>query len=218
VAYPDAEAQVWNAGPTCCFPKSAGVNDVGYLNQLVSDVTKADKVDRARVFGIGFSTGASMVYSWECSQPGMLAGIGVVAGSLLIDCDIRPPVSLAAVHGVADTYFPLAGGIGPRSPKGLLPSRPLEATLALFRNVDKCPDKPSTTTGPPAVQRSWSCVAGRTVSAAVIDGAGHQWPAATRPSAGLEGAQGRSSVVDQPSTALNATNWLWSHLKDSRSR
>ncbi|HTK66508.1 MAG TPA: PHB depolymerase family esterase [Pseudonocardia sp.] len=215
VAYPDAEAQAWNAGPTCCFPHSAGVNDVGYLNQLVSDLTKADKVDRARVFAVGFSTGASMIYSWECSQPGLLAGIGLVGGALLIDCDIRPPVSVAAIHGTADTYFPLAGGIGPHSPKGLPPSRPLEATLALFRNVDKCPDQPGTTTGPPVAQRSWSCVAGRTVSAAVIDGAGHQWPGAAQAAAGAPGVR---AAVDQPSTALNATDWLWSHLRDSRSR
>jgi polyhydroxybutyrate depolymerase len=211
VAYPDAEAKAWNAGPTCCFPLSAGVNDVGYLNQLVSDLTKADKVDRARVFGIGFSTGASMVLSWECSQPGLLAGIGVVGGSLLINCDIRPPVSVAAVHGTHDTYFPPAGGPGPHSPKGLPPGQPLEATLALFRNVDKCPDQPGSTTGPPAVQRSWSCVAGRSVSVAIIDGAGHQWPGASQPATG-------ALAADLPSTALNATEWLWSHLRDSRSR
>jgi polyhydroxybutyrate depolymerase len=215
VAYPDAEAEAWNAGPTCCFPLSSGVNDVGYLNQLVSDMTKSDKVDRARVFGVGFSTGASMVYSWECSQPGLLAGIGVVGGSLLIDCNIRPPVTLAAVHGTADAYFPLAGGAGRWAPKGLPPSRPLEATLALFHNVDKCPAQPADTTPPPVAQRSWSCVAGRTVSAAVIEGAGHQWPGANHPATS---AQQLRSAADHPSTALNATDWLWSHLRDSRSR
>jgi polyhydroxybutyrate depolymerase len=218
VAYPDAEAQSWNAGPTCCFPNSAGVNDVGFLNQLVSDLTKSDKVDRARVFAMGFSTGASMIYSWECSQPGLLAGIGLVGGALLIDCDIRPPVSVAAVHGTADTYFPLAGGPGPHSPKGLPPGRPLEATLALFRTVDKCPDQPGTTTGPPVTQRSWSCVAGRTVSVAVIDGAGHQWPGASQPTPSAGGVHGAGLAAEQPSTALHATDWLWSRLRDSRSR
>lgn len=223
VAYPDAQAQAWNAGPTCCFPNSAGVNDVGFLNQLVSDLTKSDKVDRARVFAVGFSTGASMVYSWECSQPGMLAGIGVVGGSLLIDCDIRPPVTVAAVHGGADTYFPPAGGLGPRSPKGLPPGRPLEQTLALFRTVAKCPEQPGTTTGPPAAQRSWSCVASRTVSVAVIDGAGHQWPGAGPSATGVQPSRNAAdqpsrNTADQPSTALNATAWLWSHLRDSRSR
>jgi polyhydroxybutyrate depolymerase len=215
VAYPDAEAPTWNAGPTCCFPQSAGVNDVGYLNQLVSDLTKADKVDRARVFAVGFSTGASMIYSWECSQPGLLAGIGLVGGSLLIDCNIRPPVSVAAVYGSADTYFPLAGGLGPRSPKGLPPGRPLESTLALFRAVANCPVQPGTTTAPPAAQRSWACVAGRTVSVAVIDGAGHQWPGSSAPATGVQELR---SAADQPSTALDATDWLWSHLRESRSR
>lgn len=215
VAYPDAENHAWNAGPTCCYPLSAGVNDVGYLNELVSQLTKNDLVDRARVFAVGFSSGASMAYTWECAQPNQLAGIGPVAGALLIDCKVLPAISVAAIHGVADSYFPLAGGPAPHAPPGLPPGRPLEQTLALFRGIDQCPDQPTTTTGPPAAQRSWSCLANHSVSVAVIDGAGHQWPGAT-PAAQTGDTLGAGA--DPPSTALNATDWLWAHLRDSRSR
>lgn len=219
VAYPDAVNHAWNAGPTCCYPNSAGVNDVGYLNELVSQLSKDDYIDRARVYAVGFSTGAAMVYSWECAQPQQLAGIGPVAGALQIGCPILPPITVAAVHGAADGVVPVGGGPGPRGSVafGGLANPPLEQTLATFRGIDKCPDQPTTTTGPPVAQRSWSCTAGRTVSVAIVDGAGHQWPGAASPG-GNGGAQTLGSGADQPSQALNATDWLWQHLRTARSR
>lgn len=216
VAYPDAVNQAWNAGPTCCYPHSAGVNDVGYLNELVSRLSKDDYVDRARVYAVGFSTGAAMAYSWECAQPQQLAGIGPVAGAAQIGCPILPPITVAAVHGAADTVVPIGGGLGPRGFGGLPQNPPLEQTLGVFRGIGKCPDQPATTTGPPVAQRSWSCAAGRTVSVAIVDGAGHQWPGASAPGGG--GAQPAGPASDQPSPAFNATDWLWQHLRTSRSR
>lgn len=215
VAYPAAENPTWNAGPTCCYPNSAGVNDVGYLNELVSRLTKEDYVDRARVYAVGFSTGAAMVYSWGCAQPQQLAGIGPVAGALQIGCQILPPVTVAVVHGAADAVVPVGGGVGPRGFSGLQ-NPPLEQTLGIFRGIDKCPDQPTTTTGPPVEQRSWSCTAGRTVSVAIINGGGHQWPGAASPSG--TGGQALGSGPDQPATSFNATDWLWEHLRNGRSR
>lgn len=219
VAYPDAVNHNWNAGPTCCYPNSEGVNDVGYLNELVSQLSKDDYVDRARVYAVGFSGGAAMVYSWECAQPQQLAGIGPVAGALQIGCPILPPISVAAIHGAADNVVPVGGGAGPRGPAafGGLANPPLEQTLATFRGIDKCPDQPTATTGPPVVQRSWTCTAGRSVSVAIIDGAGHQWPGSSAAGA-VGGAQTLGSGPDQPSQALNAADWIWQHLRTSRSR
>jgi polyhydroxybutyrate depolymerase len=134
----------------------------------------------------------------------------------LIDCPVLPPVTVAAIHGSADTYFPLTGGIGAHAPPGLPPARPPEQTLTLFRGIDECPDQPTSSTGPPAAQRSWSCLAGHSVSVAVVNGAGHQWPGATPPPG--PGVLTLGPGTDPPSTALNATDWLWTHLRDSRSR
>jgi polyhydroxybutyrate depolymerase len=214
VAYPDSAGGTWNVSPTCCGPShDQGTNDVGFLHQLVSAIGKSDFIGRSRVYAVGFSTGATLAYSWACSLPGELAGIGAVAGSLVIGCPILAPITLAVVHGSNDHIVPIGGGADPRAGTALQ-HHPLEATLTLFRTLDRCPDQPSTTTGPPVSQRSWSCVAGNSVSVAIIDQAGHQWPGATPPA---EGAQPPTLAVDQPSTALNATDWLWTHLRDARS-
>lgn len=57
VAYPEGVNYRWNAGPTCCFPNNAGVNDIGFLNEALSALTKQDLIDRSRVYAVGFSVG-----------------------------------------------------------------------------------------------------------------------------------------------------------------
>lgn len=133
--------------------------------------------------------------------------------SYAVNCPIITPITVAAVHGSNDHTVPIGGGPDPRAGNALQ-QHPLEATLTLFRNLDKCPDQP-TTNGPPGAQRSWTCLATNNVSVAIIDQAGHQWPGATPPA---EGTQPPTLAIDQPSTALNATDWLWTHLRDARSR
>lgn len=224
VAYPDSVGNTWNLSPSCCGQAHADhLNDLGFLHQLVSAIGKADLIARNRVFAVGFSDGATLAYTWACSLPGELAGIGPVAGSLAVGCPIVAPVSLAAIRGTADHTVLLAGTSRAHNPsttalpapppsRATQPSPSLEATLALFRALDGCPTEPEATTVLPVTQRSWTCVATRTVSAAVINDGGHQWP-------GANAATHPDAPADDPSwSALNATDWLWTHLRDSRSR
>jgi polyhydroxybutyrate depolymerase len=227
VAYPESVGNSWNLSPDCCGQAHIDhLNDLGFLHQLVSAIGKVDLIARNRVFAVGFSDGATLAYTWACSLPGELAGIGPVAGSLAIDCPIVAPVSLAVVRGTADRPVLLAStsrspSPGATSPTAAIPgqrehrSTSLEATLTLFRTLDNCPADPETTTVLPVTQRSWSCVATRTVSAAVINDAGHQWPGAE---VGGHPDERTGVPGDQPSSALSATDWLWAHLRNSRSR
>jgi len=178
VAYPESVGNTWNLSPNCCGQAHADhLNDLGFLHQLVSAIGKADLIARNRVFAVGFSDGATLAYTWACSLPGELAGIGPVAGSLAIDCPIVAPVSLAVVRGSADHTVLLTSTSRSPDPsatsaievppgRGEHPDLSMEATLTLFRTLDSCPADPETTTVLPVIQRSWTCVASRTVSAA----------------------------------------------------
>lgn len=216
VAYPEGFNHVWNAGPTCCFPNNSGVNDIGFLNQALSTLTRQDFIDRSRVYVVGFSVGGSMAYAWECAHPGLLAGIGPVDASLLIRCSVLSPVSVAAVYGEADRVVRTGGQQDPRPGD-------TDQALALFRGVDGCPSDPAIViAGPPATERSWNCVATHSVSTAIIDGVGHQWPGIapmTIPSSGAVAPDASVSRTDQEpsSTAFNTDEWLWSHLKNAHS-
>lgn len=266
VAYPEGANHTWNAGPTCCFPNNSGVNDVGFLNEALSALTKQDLIDRSRVFAVGFSAGGSMAYAWECAHPGLLAGVGPVEAKLLIKCPVVAPVTVAAVYGRSDRAVPPvdltaaaaaqppvptpapsspvwerdqpsnapapAPGAAPtRTPApGGVPGRSEDQTLVLFRGVDGCPDQPAAViAGPPAMERSWNCVATHSVSATVVQGVGHQWPGASRSASGgteadpdpasPHGGAPPSPGVDlAPATTFDTDEWLWSHLRNARSR
>lgn len=266
VAYPDGANHAWNAGPTCCFPHDAGVNDIGYLNQTLSALAKQDLIDRSRVYAVGFSAGGSMAYTWECAHPGVLAGVGPVDANLLIGCPVVAPVSVAAVYGgtdkvvaPADVTAPVSAAAAPSADppstdgdQATDPSAPAPGTspqahmlsapgarapgapaagdpLTVFRGIDMCPAQPSSAIGgPPAVERSWNCASTHSVSAAVVQGVGHQWPGApaTAGRSALPGAaQGTAgsdssstSGADPSSSSFDTDEWLWDHLRDARSR
>lgn len=126
VAYPDGIGHAWKAGPGCCGqPLQRGVDDVGYLHWLVSELGSEDRIDPHRVYAVGMSNGAMLAYTWASDRPNDLAGIGPVAGSLQTSCARPAPISVVAVYGSADRNVPPAGGVGPRgteSPRWPTPS------------------------------------------------------------------------------------------------
>lgn len=246
VAYPEGVDHGWNAGPSCCFPNNAGVNDVGFLNEALSILTKQDLIDRSRVYAVGFSAGGSMAYTWECAHPGLLAGIGPVDADLLIECRDHAPVTVAAVYGGTDRLVPpvdiaaAARVAAPwAAPAGSALGSPRQAgppagtedqALALFRAIDSCPHQPAAAIGgPPATERSWNCAATHSVSAAVVEGAGHQWPGASAPMSSSLVPDSDAAVSGEATTStrggdrsafsvFETDQWLWDHLRNARSR
>lgn len=206
VAYPDGLNRAWNAGQCCGRPHQQGVDDVAFLHQVVDQLAREDGVDRRRVYAVGMSNGAMMTYAWACGRPGDLAGIGPVAGALVADCPAPKPVPVIAVHGSADQNVPVAGGVGPKGVTGQS-YPPLDSSLGVFRAADGCPATPGVDRQPPVTTSTWSCAGGTEVVLALVDGAGHQWPGGHRTK-----AAGAALGLDQPSTALDATAFLWQHL------
>jgi polyhydroxybutyrate depolymerase len=198
VAYPDGLAHTWNAGACCGAARDRRVDDIGFLDALVTAVHDADGT--GPVYAVGFSNGAMMAYAWACARPGALAGIGPVAGALVTDCATPAPLTVVAVHGTDDERVPFTGGRGPSG--AVFPS--FDASLAPFRAAAACPAQVDVAAArvdvAPAHVDARTCAAGRTVVADVIDGLPHTWPGAG-PSAGTD---------DGP---LDATGFLWAHLR-----
>jgi polyhydroxybutyrate depolymerase len=210
VAYPDGIRASWNVGRCCGPAMTRGIDDVGFLHALVTQLEKADGVDPNRVYAVGMSNGAMMTYTWACDDPGELAGIGPVAGSLLTDCPKPHPLTVVAIHGTDDQNVPINGGVGPKGTTGV-DNPSLAQTLAPFLAADGCPRNPQVSRAPPLTTSVWSCAGGRSVTTRIVDGAGHQWPGSRAPS-----AVGRTVLgLDPPSTAFDATDFLWQHLRSA---
>jgi polyhydroxybutyrate depolymerase len=195
VAYPDGLEGTWNGGGCCGQARSRGVDDLGFLGSLVGRIAAEDATDPHRVYAVGFSNGAILAYAWACGRPGELAGIGPVAGAVLVPCAAPAPLTVVAVHGSADDRVPFGGGRG----AGGVQYPTVDGSLAPFLTADGCSPEPALADDPPATVGTWTCSSGHEVVRDVISDGGHAWP----------GAGPDAGAADTP---LDATGFLWAHL------
>ncbi len=202
VAYPDGVSRAWNGGTCCGTPQKEGINDVAFIADLVRAIEAKVPIDPARVFATGISNGGIMSYRLAC-ETSLFAAIGPDSATQLVRCAGARPTSVIAIHGLADTRVPFAGGLG--SGVGHVDGPAVPAVIASWRAVDRCVD-PSTTTAGVVTTSIATCPGGRAVELVTIAGAGHQWPGGKTRNPAVAAALG----LDPPSTALDATAVIWS--------
>ena len=203
VAYPDGQSRAWNAGTCCGPPQRLGVDDVGFVRDLIRRLHTDEGIDLARVYVTGISNGAMLAYRVACELPHTIAAIGPVAGTMTVDCHEATPTSVLHIHGLDDHNVPYGGG---RGTKGVAnDSRPsVPDTIARWREIDGCAP-PTAIARSPVRTETAECRAGRTVRLVTVEGAGHQWPGSQPPNPAAKAALG----LDEPSAALDATATLW---------
>ena len=199
VVYPDGLGKAWNAGGGCCGSSGKnGVDDVAFIESVVSRVERSVEIDPARVFVTGMSNGGMMSYRLACDTD-VFAAVAPVAGTLLGECDDPAPTSLLHIHGLADDSVHFDGSPGNGAVE--IDGEPVDDLVDYWRTVDGC-SEPVSIVDSPVTTSSAECGA-RTVSLITIDGAGHQWPGSTR-----SRAQERLGA-DEPSSAIDATAVIW---------
>jgi polyhydroxybutyrate depolymerase len=210
VVYPDGVSKAWNGGTCCGVPQQQGIDDVGFIRDLVATAEAALPIDPARVFATGISNGGIMAYRLAC-ETDLFAAIGPDSATQLVACTGASPTSVIAIHGLADTRVPYAGGMG--SGVGHVDGPAVPTVLAGWRTTDGCGDPSSTTVGVVTTSVA-GCPQGRAVELITVAGAGHQWPGGKCMDPLVAAVLG----LDQPSTALDATAVIWAffaaHPKD----
>jgi polyhydroxybutyrate depolymerase len=205
VAYPDGMYRSWNAG-TCCGPPAAlGIDDVGFVSQVVRALSAEGVADPDRVYVTGMSNGAMLAYRLACSTD-LFAAVAPVAGTILVDCGDATPTSVLHIHGAADKNVPYAGGPGSAvtaTGEARVDGPSVPDDNATWRAIDRC-DTPAVSTSGDVSRSAASCPEGRSVELITIAGAGHQWPG-SKPNPAAQRLLG----LDPPSTAIDATRVVW---------
>ncbi len=126
--------QGWNASLG-----GGGVDDVKFIDELISELGNAYSIDTSRVFATGFSNGGGMSVSLACALSGRIKAIAPVAAAiepanrnLCSPALFRP---LLQIHGTDDAvvaYGGASGGFGP-------PVAPAEAFFRAWVSQDACP-------------------------------------------------------------------------------
>jgi polyhydroxybutyrate depolymerase len=173
LVYPSGIDHSWDAGGCCGLPRRQGVDDVEFLDALLTDVAKRTPVDAERRALVGYSSGGMLTYRYVCKRPGTLAAAVVVSGSLESPCDEQLTVpDVLAVHGKKDgtigidkSTFIEALGLAPR---------PAASTLQALTTSAGC-DEPVTTQDADAEIRRWEGCRGGVIEARLVEGVGHGW-------------------------------------------
>jgi polyhydroxybutyrate depolymerase len=118
VAHPDGLVdssgnRFWNADDACCNIDNNPVDDVAYLNAVVSDVEAHYNVDPKQIYAVGHSNGGFMAHRLGCDSTQRFAGIVALAGDVWKDpskCKPTGNIAVLQVHGDADMTVPYDGG------------------------------------------------------------------------------------------------------------
>jgi polyhydroxybutyrate depolymerase len=190
VAYPNGSGRVgnrfltWNASECCGFAKAHKVDDVGFVKAFVEMVSKELKVDRQRIYLVGFSNGAQMAYRMAAEAPDTFAAVSIVSGSMSgKEPTPEKPVPMVIFHGTSDRHIPVAGGGGKLKKWGFdVHAKPLDYAVKFWVKVNGCEATPQVEEVNPQVTRTRYNHGkdGAEVILYTLKGYGHAWPGGKR--------------------------------------
>jgi polyhydroxybutyrate depolymerase len=180
--------QHWNAGHCCGKAAEDNIDDVGYLAAAIDDVSARLRVDRSRVYMVGFSNGGMLTYRFAAERGDLLAAAAPLAASIggrpsaaapqwRIPDPVKP-LPLLVMHGRADDDIPLAGGRSEHR-KGERTYLSVDASVKFWREHNGCTGPPSESrlAGGAVQVRTWeACRDQATVAVYTIEKWGHVWP------------------------------------------
>ena len=112
--------QHWNSGFCCGKAAKENIDDIGFLEKSINDLSGYLNIDRTRIYMVGFSNGGMLAYRFAAEKSHMVAAIAAVAatigGKSSADspelCIPAPviPVPLIILHGSKDESIPYEGG------------------------------------------------------------------------------------------------------------
>lgn len=104
--------KAWNAGECCGLPGEKNVDDVGFVAQVVHEMTARYGADPRFVYGTGHSNGAMMTLRILCESDLYRAAVPF-SGTLTLSAERCPKAKgkrILAIHGAEDYNVPVAGG------------------------------------------------------------------------------------------------------------
>ena len=188
VLYPQGtgRAATWNGGYCCGAAARAGVDDMDFLDAVITDATNRFGLNYGRLYLTGMSNGAILAETYAARHPSRVRAVAGVAGTMdAAHIRVAGPVPLLHIHGTADPMVPYAGGRGDSS-LTRTPFASVAAVEAAFlapypmlarteRNIDPVND------GYRVTERNYTDAFGRPmIRILTVEGGGHAWPGSRR--------------------------------------
>lgn len=174
-AFAQGVENTFNAG-TCCGAASArGIDDVGYLDRLITTVSRKVGADPSKVYMVGFSNGGMMTYRYVCEGATHLLGAASLEGTNAAGCTPTRPTTFLQVSGTKDTTVPVSG-VKATATDVLGPLQPADQAVRHVADAFACTSSHRQVIGAVA-SATWSpCADGVTVRFDLISGLVHMYP------------------------------------------
>ncbi|MES2582436.1 MAG: PHB depolymerase family esterase [Pseudomonadota bacterium] len=200
---PSGKFATWNAGNCCADARDRNVDDVGFVRQVIRDVSAQLHIDLRRIYATGMSNGAMMAYRLACEMPDTFAAIAAVAGTdNTTQCTPRNAISILHIHAQNDDRVLYNGGAGRKfgDVSKVTDFTSVPATVSKWVAQNSCRPTPqrTLTTAGAYCDRYTSCQGNTSVQLCVTDSGGHSWPGGHKARAG-----------EAPSQALSANDVMW---------
>ena len=160
-------------------------DDVGFIKEVLNQVTKEYKVDKSRRYLVGMSNGGAMAHRFGCLHPELLAAVVSVSGSIPRDrsCTPNQPLPYMQVFGDKDETTPINGEL---SIDGWYYEKP-DISFEKWANALGCKKEMKDANLSIAKERGLICLARRNCSEisshevvnCLIPGGKHAWPGQT---------------------------------------
>jgi polyhydroxybutyrate depolymerase len=195
---PDGVFATWNAGACCGAAQRNGVDDVGFVREVIQRVERQASIDPKRVFATGMSNGAMMAWRLACEAPEIRAVAPVEGTDNTTSCRPAHPVAAIEFHAADDPNVRFNGGVGVGPSHVDFASVP--ATQAKWVAIDHADTgaKRVLTVSGAHCDLHRAKPGGAPVELCVTDTGGHSWP-------GGGSRQGRK----RPSLAISANDLMW---------
>jgi len=187
IVCPDGIDKSWNAGLKTPANRK-GVNDVKFIDQLITYALGKYNGDAKRVYVTGMSNGGFLTSRLACELPGRIAAIAAVGASMDKYQNYHPtkPVPVMYIQGTKDPLVPFDGGAKRSGARGAIYSH--ADILKLWIDADGCAETPVITNlpdnagdGTSIIKEEYTNVkTGVKVVGYTVTNAGHTWPGGTQ--------------------------------------
>ncbi len=160
----------------------SGVDDVGFVRDLLASLSNVLCIDQARIYATGHSNGGEMASQLACMLPDTIAAVAPVSGAVWQGCGGRA-LPIISFQGTEDQNVPYDWSA---------------SAMADWAAHNKCSGAPKVTKVSAHISRQNYQKCQADVVFYTIDGGGHTWPGSKIPG-------GAGPVT----TEINASNLIW---------
>jgi polyhydroxybutyrate depolymerase len=196
----DEKLLTWNGGTCCGYAQEKGVDDVGFVRAVITDVQTLATIDEKRIYATGLSNGGILSHRLACEAADIFAAVAPVAGTLnFVPCQPAQPISVIEFHGTEDQHILYDGGAGPEALVDV-GFASVSDSVEFWVSANACNPEPETRLLETTQHEVWTgCTDSTAVELYTIIGGGHAWPG------GASGWPG----ADEPTQAISASQLIW---------